>query len=160
MKLAIVAAEFNRNVIDPMVAAAREEATAVGFTVEREVRVPGSFELPLIANALLAKSKIDAAVVLGYIEKGETLHGETIGHVVYRSLIELQLQHGKPIGIGIIGPGATLAQAETRKDGYARAAVRAAKSSLDNLAAIAAKPAKAAKAEKTEKTEKTDKKKK
>lgn len=144
-KIAIIAAEFNRGIIDPMVAAAHEEAATLGITVEREVRVPGSFELPLIANALLAKSKIDAVVVLGYIEKGETLHGETIGHVVCRSLLELQLEHGKPIGIGIIGPGATLVQAESRKDGYARAAVRAAKSSLDNLAAIAAKPAKPSK---------------
>jgi 6,7-dimethyl-8-ribityllumazine synthase len=135
-RIAIVAAEFNRAIVDPMVAAALDEARLVDATVEREVRVPGSFELPLIADALLGKGKIDACIVLGYIEKGETLHGEVIGHVVYRALIELQLKHGKPIGIGIIGPGATLAQAEVRREGYARAAVRAAMSSLANLASL------------------------
>ncbi len=139
-RIAIVAAAFNRAIIDPMLVAAHDEAKKLEITVDREVLVPGSFEIPLVTAALLAKSKIDAVVVLGYIEKGETLHGEVIGHVVYRSLIELQIAHGKPIGIGIIGPGATLAQAETRREGYARAAVRAALASVANLVAIETKP--------------------
>lgn len=138
-KIAIVAADFNRSIVDPMVAAALEEAQARGATVVTEVRVPGSFELPLISQALLERADVHALVVLGYIEKGETLHGELLGHVVYRSLVELQLHHRKPVGLGIIGPGATLPQAEVRRDGHARAAVRAVVSSLANLAAIAAR---------------------
>jgi 6,7-dimethyl-8-ribityllumazine synthase len=49
-----------------------------------------------------------------------------MGHVVQQTLVDLQLKHRKPVGIGIIGPGATLEQAEKRKVDYARAAVRAA----------------------------------
>jgi len=141
-RIAIVAAEFNRAIIEPMLAAAHDEAAKLEIVVEREVRVPGSFELPLITAALLAKSKIDAVVVLGYIEKGETLHGEILGQVVYRALVELQLEHGKPVALGIIGPGATLAQAEVRREGHARAAVRAALSSLANLVEIESPPKK------------------
>lgn len=137
-KIAIVAADFNRSIVDPMVAAAHEEATALGMTVGTEIRVPGSFELPLVAQALLERADVHALVVLGYIEQGETLHGEILGQVVYRSLVDLQLHHRKPMGLGIIGPGATLAQAEARRDGYARAAVRAARSSVANLAKIVA----------------------
>ncbi|MCX5742082.1 MAG: 6,7-dimethyl-8-ribityllumazine synthase, partial [Proteobacteria bacterium] len=77
-KIAIVAAEFNRSIVDPMVLAACEEAALLGLTIEREIRVPGAFELPLITAALLAKGKLDAVVVLGHIERGETLHGETM----------------------------------------------------------------------------------
>jgi 6,7-dimethyl-8-ribityllumazine synthase len=141
-RIAIVAAAFNKAIVEPMIAAAHDEATKLEITVEREVRVPGSLEIPLVTAALLAKSKIDAVVVLGYLEKGETLHGEVIGHVVYRSLLELSIAHAKPIGLGIIGPGATLAQAETRKDRYARAAVQAALASVANLVEIETKPKK------------------
>lgn len=148
IRIAIVAAAYNKDIVEPMIAAARDEAGKLEVAVEREVRVPGSFELPLVTAALLDKNRIDAVVALGYIEKGETLHGEVIGHVVYRALIELQLEHAKPVGIGIIGPGATVAQAEVRKDGYARAAVRAALANLANLVEIETKPAKAGKATK------------
>jgi 6,7-dimethyl-8-ribityllumazine synthase len=64
--------------------------------------------------------------VLGFIEKGETLHGENMGHVVHRTLMELQLERRKPKGLGIIGPGATPEQAEARKERYAKDAVFAA----------------------------------
>jgi 6,7-dimethyl-8-ribityllumazine synthase len=138
-RIAIIAAEFNRSIVDPMLDATHDEARKLGIAIAREVRVPGSFEIPLTAATLLAKTEIDAVVVLGYIEKGETLHGEVIGHVVYRALVELQLEHRKPIGIGIIGPGATVAQAEARRDSYGRAALRAAVSSLETLAALAPK---------------------
>jgi 6,7-dimethyl-8-ribityllumazine synthase len=133
IRIAAVVAEFNRAVVDPMVDAARDEAERAGAVLAREVRVPGSFELPLIADALLRKRKVDACLAIGYIEKGETLHGEVLGHVVYRALVELQLQHGKPIGLAIIGPGATHAQAAARVDGHARAAVRAVVASLGAL---------------------------
>ena len=49
-----------------------------------------------------------------------------MGHVVHAALVELSLAHRTPIGIGIIGPGATEAQALIRKESYAAAAVRAA----------------------------------
>jgi 6,7-dimethyl-8-ribityllumazine synthase len=140
IKIAIAAAEFNPSIIEPMLVAARDEAKLLELEIVREVRVPGSFELPLITAALLAKSRIDAVVVLGYVERGETLHGEVLGHVVYRALVDLQLETGKPIGLGIIGPGATLAQAEVRREGHARAAVRAVLSSLANLVEIDLKP--------------------
>jgi 6,7-dimethyl-8-ribityllumazine synthase len=158
-RIAIVAAEFNRAILDPMVAFARDEAAVLGLSVEREVRVPGSFEIPLVTAALLGKHKIDAVVVLGYLEKGETLHGEVLGHVVYRALVDLQIEHGKPVGLGIIGPGATHPQAEARREGHARAAVRAIAATFANLAAIDSKVEKAEKApaEKSEKSEKAEK---
>jgi len=92
--------------------------------------------VPLIADALLARADVDAVVVLGYIERGETLHGEVMGHVVHSTLVQLQLQHKKPVGLGIVGPGASAEQAEVRKVSSARSAVRAALGNLERLRAV------------------------
>ena len=125
-KLALLAAEFNAPLIETMLRAALDEAERAGASVVCIERVPGCYEVPLAAKRLIARSDIHALIVLGYIEKGETLHGVVMGHVVHGALMDLSLAHDKPIGLGIIGPGATAEQAEQRKDGYARAAVRAA----------------------------------
>jgi 6,7-dimethyl-8-ribityllumazine synthase len=125
-RCAILAAEFAREIVDVMVAEASREAADQGAEVVKVVRVPGAYETPLLADALLADPGIDFVVVLGFIERGQTQHGEVMGHVVHRSLVELQLKHCKPLGIGVIGPGATVDQAEVRKVDYARVAVRAA----------------------------------
>jgi 6,7-dimethyl-8-ribityllumazine synthase len=125
-RVAILAAEFARAIVDVMIDEATREAAECGAEVVRTVRVPGAYEVPLIADRLLNLPDVDLLIVLGFIERGETQHGEVMGHVVHAALVNLQLRHGKPVGIGIIGPGATPSQAETRKVDYARAAVRAA----------------------------------
>lgn len=136
MKFSLVVAQFNKEIIDVMVAGAREEAASLGIEITREIGVPGCYELPLIVSQLLPRKKVDAVVALGYIERGETLHGEVMGNVVHKTLVDLELEHGKPIGLGIIGPGATVEQARKRADGYGRAAVRAAKANLEALASL------------------------
>lgn len=123
--LAVLVAEFHQTLADGMLAAATDEAERGGARVTRRFRVPGAYETPLIADRVLALRDIDALVVLGYIERGETLHGEVMGHVVHAALLDASLRHGKPVGLGIIGPGATRKQAEVRKEPSARAAVRA-----------------------------------
>lgn len=131
-RLAIVAAEFNRPLVDAMIAAALDEADKHGARVLlAPARVPGCYETPVVTAARLGRRDVDAVVVLGYIERGETQHGEVMGHVVQGALVQLAIEHGKPVGIGIIGPGATAEQAEPRKDPYARAAVRAALRALE-----------------------------
>lgn len=130
-RVAIVAAEFNADLVDAMIAAARAEVDSAGAEMTELVRVAGSYEVPLVADLLLERHDVDALVVLGYIERGDTLHGEVMGHVVHHTLVQLELKHRKPIGIGIIGPGATAEQAEVRKVPYATAAVRAALKSCE-----------------------------
>jgi 6,7-dimethyl-8-ribityllumazine synthase len=125
-RLAILIAEFNPSLVDAMLRSALDEARKLGAEVSASARVPGSYETPIAAEKLLRRASVDALVVLGYIERGETLHGEVMGHVVHRALLEASLRYEKPVGFGFIGPGATLRDAKARKDEYARAAVRAA----------------------------------
>jgi len=129
----IVAAEFNKSLIDGMIKVAQEEMHALGLPLLRLIRVPGCYELPLITEVELSRPDVLGVVALGYIERGETLHGEVMGHVVHRALVELQLKLKKPVGLGIIGPGATEAQAAVRQVGTASAAVRAVKRLADIL---------------------------
>ena len=126
LRAAVLAADFNQDIVGSMLQAVEDEARSCQVDIVRVVRVPGAYELPLLADRLLALGDCDILVVLGYIERGETLHGEVMGHVVHAALLELSLKYQTPIGLGIIGPGATLEQAAARKHGYGRAALAAA----------------------------------
>ncbi|HLC49275.1 MAG TPA: 6,7-dimethyl-8-ribityllumazine synthase, partial [Candidatus Andersenbacteria bacterium] len=90
-RIGIITAQFNAEIVEPMVIAAQEELKTAQAEVTEIIRVPGSYEIPLAANILLQKGNLDALIVLGYIERGETLHGEVMGHVVHTSIVDLQL---------------------------------------------------------------------
>jgi 6,7-dimethyl-8-ribityllumazine synthase len=89
-------------------------------------------EMPLQIKRLFLRESIDGAVVLGIIEKGETEHGLVMGQAVIRSLIDLQLASMKPIGFGIIGPGAKPENIEERLLPYAKNSVLAVNEMLSN----------------------------
>ena len=86
--------------------------------------VPGTYEAPLVVEKMLESEAIDAVVVVGYIEKGSTLHGQEMGATCSLVFKQLELEYSKPVGMGIIGPGATAEQAEDRV-AYAGNATRA-----------------------------------
>lgn len=129
MNIAFVASEFNAPLPDKMVEAALARAKALKATVVDVVRVPGVWEIPLAAKRLLARSDVDAVVAIGAVVTGETTHDELIAHAVAGALQDLQLEAGKPVGLGISGPRMTWEQAEARVGNAGRAveaAVRAA----------------------------------
>ncbi len=132
MRLAIVASRFNEEVVDSMVERALERAKQRGLQVTTVVRVPGTFEIPLAVQRLLERSDVDAAVALGAVIQGETKHDEVIMHAAADALMGIGLRTGKPVGLGITGPGMTYKQAKARVDAASRA-VDAAKSMHDLL---------------------------
>lgn len=114
MRIAIVAAEFHREVTDLMVEKALARAQERGIRVTSVVRVPGTFEIPLAVLRLLERGDIDAAVAIGAVIKGETLHDEALMAAVPEALLDVELRTGKPVGLGITGPGMTDEQALAR----------------------------------------------
>ena len=136
INISIIAADFHKELANHMISTAQKELSKLNDTVVSTIRVPGSYEIPLATKHTINEGKADAIVILAYIEKGQTLHGEVMGHVVHDSLIKLQLEHNMPMGLGIIGPGATKSQAEKRKTGSAKAAVHAALNSYQVLRGI------------------------
>lgn len=134
--VALLAGSFHTQHMPVMLAAAEAEAQRLGLTLWRTVRVPGSMEKPLALQWLLARPEVDGAVVLGIIERGETDHGLVMGHTVVQALVQLQLATGKPVGVGILGPGILPHQIEPRRVPYAQAAVQAVAHMLALRAAL------------------------
>ena len=130
--IAIVAGSYHKESIELMVEKAKEIATETNLIVEEVSWVPGSMEVPLQIKRLFLRDSIDGAVVLGIIENGETKHGLVMGQAVTNALIDLQIASMKPIGFGIIGPGAKPEQIEKRLLPYAEKAVLAVSEMLSN----------------------------
>ena len=125
MKIAIVCGSFHREEVGKMLEWASDESSKHELTVEEVVWVPGAMEVPLALDRLLSKEDIDGAACLGIIEKGQTKHGLAMGQAVIKSIIDLQLTWDKPVGLGIIGPGAKPEHIEPRLEPHARAAIAA-----------------------------------
>ena len=124
-KIAIVCGSFHQSDVQRMLEWATDEATKCDLAVEEVVWVPGAMEVPLALDRLLSREDIEGAACLGIIEKGQTQHGLVMGQAVIKSIIELQVVHEKPIGLGIIGPGAEPEHIEPRLEPHARSAIRA-----------------------------------
>ncbi len=114
IRVAIVASEFNYDVTLLMVERAKEEVAFLGATLGPVVKTPGVYDVPLAAKVLLARSDVDAVVALGAVIEGETNHDEVVMNQAARKLADLSVDYGKPVGLGISGPGETRLQAQDR----------------------------------------------
>ena len=123
--IGIVCGSFHKNEIERMLEWAKEESLQHGLEIAEIVWVPGATEVPLAIDRLLSLENIAGAACLGIIEKGQTQHGLAMGQAVIKTIIELQLVHEKPVGLGIIGPGAEPEHIEPRLEPHARAAIAA-----------------------------------
>ena len=125
MNIAAVCGTFHKKEIERMLEYAQDEASIRDVKISHILWVPGSMEAPLALERILRNEEVDAAITLGIIERGETQHGLAMGQAVTKAIIELQIKHNKPIGLGIIGPGAEKHHIEPRLEPHARAAVSA-----------------------------------
>lgn len=96
---AIVASRYNARYVDAMLRAAQAELKRAKAAQVRVVRVPGAYEIPLVAASLarMTASCPDAIICLGVILRGETVHAAHIGEAVNLALMEIQLQYGVPV---------------------------------------------------------------
>ena len=125
MNIAIVCGSFHQKEVERMLEWSSDEASEQGLTISEVVWVPGAMEVPLALDRLLSRDDIAGAACLGIIEKGQTQHGLAMGQAVIKSIIDLQLTWDKPVGLGIIGPGAEPEHIEPRLEPHARAAIAA-----------------------------------
>ncbi len=116
MKIGIVVSEFNYDITQMMMERAKEHAKFLGVEVKEIIHVPGVFDMPLVIKKLLEKKDIDGVVTLGAVIKGETDHDETVISHAARKIADLSLEYGKPVSLGITGPGMTRMQAQQRID--------------------------------------------
>jgi 6,7-dimethyl-8-ribityllumazine synthase len=100
LKVTIVAGRWHERITDGLLAGARRALAESGAEVT-EVRVPGSFELPVVSRAAL-ESGADAVVALGVIIRGGTPHFEYVSSAATDGLTRVAIDTGKPIGFGVL----------------------------------------------------------
>ncbi|MGA8303122.1 MAG: 6,7-dimethyl-8-ribityllumazine synthase [Thermoplasmata archaeon] len=112
--VAIVASEYNYDITLMMLERAKEEVDFLGATLGPVVKTPGVYDMPLAVKVLFGRSDIDAVVALGAVIEGETNHDEVVMNQAARKLTDLSVEFGKPLGLGVSGPGETRLQAQDR----------------------------------------------
>lgn len=100
LKVTIVAGQWHDQITNGLLAGAHRALAAAGATVT-EVRVPGSFELPVAAKVAL-ENGADAVVALGVIIRGGTPHFEYVSAAATDGLTRVALDTGKPVGFGVL----------------------------------------------------------
>jgi 6,7-dimethyl-8-ribityllumazine synthase len=126
IRIAIVGSQFNLEITSPMLSEAISEAKRKGAEVVATAEVPGAYEIPFAVSKLLARKDVDCVATVGAVIKGETKHDEAIMAAICIELLALSERSGKPVGLGISGPGQTEAQAKARVKDYAHRSVHAA----------------------------------
>jgi len=97
-RVAVVASRYNSRFVDPMVRSARAALKQAGVMNIEVIRVPGAFEIPVVAARLSRQAAPPEAVVcLGVVLRGETTHAEHIGRGVTQALVQLQIDTGVPM---------------------------------------------------------------
>jgi 6,7-dimethyl-8-ribityllumazine synthase len=108
-RFAIVASRYNGRYVNSMLRAAQAEFKQAGAREVQVVRVPGAYEVPLVAARLARTasphasrithhaSPLSAIVCLGVILRGQTVHAAHIGEAVSRALMEIQVRNEVPV---------------------------------------------------------------
>ena len=114
-KIGLVAACFNQELVDALLARAVATLQAAGVKEKNltVVRVPGSHEVPWAAQQLAVKGNRDCVVALGVLIGGDTNHHEMVGQSVSQALQGIAVATGVPVINGVIVTD-TLAQARAR----------------------------------------------
>lgn len=95
----IVASSWHDTVMDGLIAGAQRAAADAGITAQL-IRVPGSFELPVVAAEVAGR--VDAVIALGVVIRGGTPHFDYVCAAATDGLTRVSLDSGTPVGFGLL----------------------------------------------------------
>ena len=101
LRVAIVASSWHEVVMDGLIAGAARACQDAGAEATL-IRVAGSFELPVVAQACAASGDFDAIVALGVIIRGGTPHFDYVCQGTTDGLMRVSLDHTVPVGFGVL----------------------------------------------------------
>jgi 6,7-dimethyl-8-ribityllumazine synthase len=101
LRVAVIAAQWHATVMGGLLDGARRALAASQVRDVAEVRVPGTFELP-VAAARVATADFDAIVALGVVIRGGTPHFEYVCNAATDGLTQVSARTGIPIGFGVL----------------------------------------------------------
>ena len=100
-RVAVIASSWHKQIMDALVDGARRALAAADVKDFQIIRVPGSFEIPVVARAA-ALAKFDAIVALGVVIRGGTPHFEYVCQGVTYGIAKVSTELGVPIGNGVL----------------------------------------------------------
>ncbi len=120
LQFAIVASRWNDLIVSRLIGGAQEALRRLGANENHivTVRVPGSFEIPLVTKKLATSGKYDAIICVGAIIRGETPHYDYLAADVTKGISAVALETGVPVAYGVI-------TADTVEQALNRAGVKA-----------------------------------
>jgi 6,7-dimethyl-8-ribityllumazine synthase len=104
MKFGIVASRFNDFICGRLIDGAMDALTRAGAE-DKDIaiyKVPGAFELPLVAKKLARSGKFDAIICLGAVIRGATPHFEYISAEVSKGIASVGLETEVPVAFGVL----------------------------------------------------------
>jgi len=104
LKFAIVVSRFNSIISDRLLAGALDALTRTGADTDNLeiVKVPGSWELPIVARELARQKRHDAIICVSAVVRGDTPHHEYIAGEAAKGLALTALEYGVPIAFGVL----------------------------------------------------------
>ena len=117
MRFGVVVAKFNKFVTSKLLSSCLDGLTKHGVKEQdiEVVRVPGAFEIPLVAKTLARTARFDAVICLGAVIRGDTPHFDYICNEASRGIGQASLETGVPMIFGVLTTE-TVAQAIERAD--------------------------------------------
>lgn len=118
LRLGLVVSAWNAEITGALRDGAVETLLKHGVALKMliEETVPGSFELPLGAQALLEHQGVDGVLCIGSVIRGETPHFDYVCQAVSQGIMDLNLKSGKPVIFCVLTDN-TLEQARDRSGG-------------------------------------------
>lgn len=103
-RFAIVASKFNREIVDRLVAGAKDALSRHGVADDAMdlAWVPGSFEIPLVAQKLAGSKKYAAVICLGAVIRGDTDHYDYVCTAAADGILQASLATGVPVLFGVL----------------------------------------------------------
>ena len=120
LRFAILAARFNDFVVEPLVRGALDALKRHGATEKQIeiVRVPGAFDMPIVARKLALSRRYEALIALGAVIRGQTPHFDYVAGECASGMARIALETGVPIAFGVLTTD-TVEQAIDRAGGKA-----------------------------------------
>ena len=103
-KFCIIISRFNDFIGAKLLAGAVDELKRHGVSESNidVVKVPGAFEIPVVAQKCASAKKYDAVITLGAVIKGSTPHFEYVAAEVSKGVAQVSLQTGVPVVFGVL----------------------------------------------------------
>ncbi|WP_343182713.1 6,7-dimethyl-8-ribityllumazine synthase [Buchnera aphidicola] len=104
-KIAIIISRFNEFINEKLLSGAIDILIRIGNMEKKNItiiKVPGAYEIPIVAETIAKKNKHHGIITIGTIIKGETIHFEHLTSSITHNILNISVKNNIPIALGIL----------------------------------------------------------